>query len=73
MCAERMRWRCSAPGGQYLDRPPGSVVYTQFLNPDGGIESDLTVTLLAPDHFRVVTGSNFVASDLGLDGDAQAA
>jgi glycine cleavage system T protein len=48
-----------------LDRPPGSVVYTQFLNPRGGIESDLTITQLAEDHFRVVTGSNFVASDLG--------
>ena len=48
-----------------LNRPPGSVVYTQFLNPRGGIESDLTITRLAPDHFRVVTGSNFVAGDLG--------
>jgi glycine cleavage system aminomethyltransferase T/glycine/D-amino acid oxidase-like deaminating enzyme len=48
-----------------LDRPSGSVVYTQFLNPRGGIESDLTITRLAADHFRVVTGSNFVASDLG--------
>jgi glycine cleavage system T protein len=48
-----------------LNRPPGSVVYTQFLNPRGGIESDLTITRLAADHFRVITGSNFVASDLG--------
>jgi glycine cleavage system aminomethyltransferase T len=40
-------------------------VYTQFLNSRGGIESDLTITRLAPAHFRVVTGSNFVASDLG--------
>jgi glycine cleavage system aminomethyltransferase T/glycine/D-amino acid oxidase-like deaminating enzyme len=48
-----------------VDRPAGSVVYTQFLNPRGGIESDLTVTRWAPDRFRVTTGSNFVASDLG--------
>jgi glycine cleavage system aminomethyltransferase T len=48
-----------------VDRPVGSVVYTQFLNPRGGIESDLTVTRWAPDRFRVTTGSNFVASDLG--------
>ena len=48
-----------------VDRPVGSVIYTQFLNPRGGIESDLTVTRWAPDRFRVTTGSNFVASDLG--------
>ena len=41
------------------------MVYTQFLNPRGGIESDLTVTRWAEDRFRVTTGSNFVASDLG--------
>ncbi len=48
-----------------LDRPPGSVIYTQFLNPRGGIESDLTICRMAPELFTVVTGSNFVASDLG--------
>jgi 4-methylaminobutanoate oxidase (formaldehyde-forming) len=48
-----------------VDRPVGSVIYTQLLNPRGGIESDLTVTRWAPDRFRVTTGSNFVASDRG--------
>ena len=48
-----------------VDRPAGSVIYTQFLNPRGGIESDLTVTRWGADRFRVTTGSNFVASDLG--------
>ncbi len=48
-----------------VDRPVGSVIYTQFLNPRGGIESDLTVTRWGEDRFRVTTGSNFVASDLG--------
>jgi glycine cleavage system aminomethyltransferase T len=48
-----------------VDRPVGSVIYTQLLNPRGGIESDLTITRWAPDRFRVTTGSNFVASDLG--------
>jgi glycine cleavage system T protein len=48
-----------------VDRPVGSVVYTQFLNDRGGIESDLTITRWAEDRFRVTTGSNFVASDLG--------
>jgi glycine cleavage system aminomethyltransferase T/glycine/D-amino acid oxidase-like deaminating enzyme len=48
-----------------VDRQVGSVIYTQFLNPRGGIESDLTITRWGDDHFRVTTGSNFVASDLG--------
>ena len=48
-----------------VDRPVGSVIYTQFLNVRGGIESDLTVVRTGRDRFRVVTGSAFVASDLG--------
>src|SRR5437016_3539150 len=48
-----------------VDRPVGTVIYTQLLNPRGGVESDLTVTRWASDRFRVTTGSNFVASDLG--------
>jgi len=48
-----------------IDKPVGSLTYTQFLNPRGGIESDLTIARLGADHFRVITGSNFVASDLG--------
>ena len=51
--------------GNDVDRPPGRVVYTQLLNARGGIEADLTVARLAADHFRLVTGSAFVASDLG--------
>ncbi|HEX7588754.1 MAG TPA: FAD-dependent oxidoreductase [Anaerolineae bacterium] len=48
-----------------LDKPAGRVIYTQMLNTRGGIESDLTITRLAPDHFRAVTGSAFVSRDLG--------
>ena len=48
-----------------VGKPPGSVVYTQFLNARGGIEADLTVIRLGEDHFRVVTGSGFVPGDLG--------
>jgi 4-methylaminobutanoate oxidase (formaldehyde-forming) len=48
-----------------VDKPVGSVVYTQFLNPRGGIESDLTVVRLGPERFRIVTGSSFVPGDLG--------
>ncbi|HSR47151.1 MAG TPA: FAD-dependent oxidoreductase [Anaerolineales bacterium] len=48
-----------------LDVPPGRVVYTQFLNTRGGVTADLTITRLAPDRFRVVTGSAFIGHDLG--------
>ena len=48
-----------------IDRPVGSVVYTQFLDGRGGIVADLTVTRLGEDRFRVVTGAGAVDSDLG--------
>lgn len=48
-----------------IDRPVGSVIYTQMLNKQGGIESDLTITRLADDHFRAITGSAFIYNDLG--------
>jgi len=48
-----------------VDRPAGSLVYTQFLNARGGIECDVTVTRLAAAAFRVTTGTGSLASDLG--------
>jgi 4-methylaminobutanoate oxidase (formaldehyde-forming) len=48
-----------------IDRAAGSVVYTQFLNDRGGIVADVTVTRLAEERFRVVTGAGTVDSDLG--------
>jgi 4-methylaminobutanoate oxidase (formaldehyde-forming) len=48
-----------------IDRPVGSVVYTQFLNDRGGIVADVTVTRLDDSRFRVVTGAGTVDSDLG--------
>jgi 4-methylaminobutanoate oxidase (formaldehyde-forming) len=48
-----------------IDRPAGSIVYTQFLNRRGGIVADVTVTRLAPNRFRVVTGAGYVDGDLG--------
>jgi 4-methylaminobutanoate oxidase (formaldehyde-forming) len=39
-------------------------VYTQLLNRRGGIESDLTVTRLAADRFRLVIGTAFGNHDL---------
>lgn len=47
-----------------LDKPVGNAVYTQFLNQRGGIEADLTITRLGEDHFRVISGSSFIANDL---------
>jgi glycine cleavage system T protein len=38
-------------------RAPGRLTYTQLLNPRGGVECDLTVTRLAEDRFRLVTGT----------------
>ena len=48
-----------------VDRPPGSLIYTQFLNERGGIESDLTISRLAQDSFRVVTGTRSLSIDMG--------
>ncbi len=48
-----------------IDRPPGTVVYTQLCNPRGGIECDLTVSRLAHDRFYLVTGSGFGVHDGG--------
>jgi 4-methylaminobutanoate oxidase (formaldehyde-forming) len=47
-----------------VDRPIGSVVYTPWCDERGGIVADVTVTRLAPDRFRVVTGAGAVASEL---------
>ena len=47
-----------------VDRPPGTVTYTQLCNPAGGVECDLTVTRLGEDRFRIVTGTAFGNHDL---------
>ena len=47
-----------------MDKPLGSVTYTQMLNPRGGIECDCTITRLASDHFQIITGTAFGAHDL---------
>jgi 4-methylaminobutanoate oxidase (formaldehyde-forming) len=43
--------------GNDVDRPVGSIVYTQLCNERGGIEADVTITRLATDRFYFVTGS----------------
>ncbi len=47
-----------------VDRPVGSVVYTQWCDDRGGIVADVTVSRLADDRFRVVTGAGYLASEL---------
>ncbi|MEM7216523.1 MAG: FAD-dependent oxidoreductase [Pseudomonadota bacterium] len=42
-------------GGGNYDVPAGKIVYTQFLNQRGGIESDVTVTRLSETCYLVVT------------------
>jgi 4-methylaminobutanoate oxidase (formaldehyde-forming) len=44
-------------------KPPGNLVYTQMLNPRGGIECDLTVSRLAEDSYYIVTGTGFATHD----------
>ena len=48
----------------HVARGIGDVTYTQCLNERGGIEMDVTVTRLADDGFRVVTGTAFGTHDL---------
>ncbi len=47
------------------DRPTGSVNYTQFLNDQGGIVADVMIVRLDSEHFRIITGSALIDSDLG--------
>jgi glycine cleavage system aminomethyltransferase T len=42
-----------------IDRPVGTIVYTQLLDRRGGIQADLTVTRLADTTFQLVTGTAF--------------
>lgn len=46
-----------------VDRPVGSLTYTQMLNRKGGIECDLTVARTARDEFYIVTGTGFATHD----------
>lgn len=43
---------------------PGKIVYTQFLNDDGGIEADVTITRISLDEFLIVTPAATIQKDL---------
>ena len=45
-------------------RDVGAITYTQMLNQRGGVECDFTVTRLAEERFRIVTGTAFGQHDL---------
>jgi 4-methylaminobutanoate oxidase (formaldehyde-forming) len=46
-----------------VDRPVGSIVYTQMLNDAGGIECDLTCVRTGEDEYYIVTGTGFATHD----------
>jgi glycine cleavage system aminomethyltransferase T/glycine/D-amino acid oxidase-like deaminating enzyme len=50
--------------GNRVARAVGAITYTQMLNSRGGVECDFTVTRLAEDRFRIVTGTAFGRHDL---------
>ncbi|MFC4667731.1 FAD-dependent oxidoreductase [Seohaeicola nanhaiensis] len=46
-----------------MDKPVGSVIYTQMCNERGGTEADVTFIRLGHDRFYMVTGSGFGVHD----------
>jgi glycine cleavage system aminomethyltransferase T/glycine/D-amino acid oxidase-like deaminating enzyme len=58
--AELLEWLCD----NRVARDVGAITYTQMLNAKGGIECDFTVTRVADDRFRIVTGTAFGRHDL---------
>ncbi len=48
----------------YVNRPPGSVIYTAMLNERGTFESDLTAQRIASDHYRLFVGTTAIKRDL---------
>ena len=70
--AKALNWIASGN----IDRPVGSLIYTQMLNPKGGIEADVTVVRKARDEFYITTGTGFATHDFdwiarNLAGNAQ--
>ena len=50
--------------GNNMAVEPGKIVYTQFLNDDGGIEADVTITRITLDEFLIVTPAATIQKDL---------
>ena len=47
----------------YMQRPPGSVVYSAVLNERGTYESDITAQRITRDHYRLFVGTNTIKRD----------
>ena len=58
--ADFLEWLCD----NRVARDVGAITYTSMLNERGGIECDFTVTRLAEERFRIVTGTAFGRHDL---------
>ncbi len=56
---ELLQWLCVSD----MDKPLGSVIYTQMCNARGGTEADVTLVRMGRDHFYLVTGSGFGVHD----------
>ncbi|HLY72248.1 MAG TPA: FAD-dependent oxidoreductase, partial [Puia sp.] len=54
-----------------ISKGPGSVTYTQMLNDRGGIESDVTITQLEPNRFRMISGTALNSHDMAWLTDHQ--
>lgn len=54
-----LNWICAND----IDKPIGSLIYTQMLNEKGGIECDLTVCRIAENEYYLVTGTGFRVHD----------
>ena len=46
-----------------MDKPVGSVIYTQMCNQNGGTEADITFIRLKENHFYLITGAGFGVRD----------
>ncbi len=57
--AVALEWICA----NSVDKPVGSLIYTQMLDDKGGIQCDLTVCRVALDEFYIVTGTGFATHD----------
>ena len=47
-----------------VNKGPGHVTYTQMLNPMGGIESDVTITQISENRFRMISGTALNSHDM---------
>ncbi len=50
-----LEWICA----NRIDRPAGSVIYTQMLNQSGGIECDVTIARIESEKFLIVAGTAY--------------